>query len=325
MLKIKLLDIKKTTKKKKTHIYNQYIKFAKSHNLFLNQYENEEVFFKSLKGEAYCAWEGEICIGFFHVVKSNDWGNNPQNSVNILVDREYSNKELEKNIVLFLKEINKSEIQLAVTTYNKQYTKLLLNLNGKIQMNFNKYALDKNRINVEMLDKWIVEIEKNNPDLSLIFRKKVPSEYLEEYCDLFMETSADMTDTKEEGFIMYNLTPKVQRELNNRKVTGSEHWAVFVINKDNKMIGMSNVSVGGKFPRQFMIGIKKNYRGRKIGKWMYAALYKKIILESEFEKLHLEHHEENIPAIGLSLKTGYEFCYNQMKIIYDKESIKHEQ
>jgi ribosomal protein S18 acetylase RimI-like enzyme len=78
---------------------------------------------------------------------------------------------------------------------------------------------------------------------------------------------------------------------------------IHAFNSSNEMIAKSNVSVNNndpRFPYQFMIGVKRSYRGRTLVKWLYASMYKKLFENVAFEKALVSHHPENKPAINIS-------------------------
>lgn len=82
---------------------------------------------------------------------------------------------------------------------------------------------------------------------------------------------------------------------------------------------------GSRFPYQFMIGVKRSYRGRSLGKWLYASMYKRLFENVDFEKVLVCHHPDNIPAINISNWIGYKFNYLEtIHVLYKQPFAKNE-
>jgi len=78
------------------------------------------------------------------------------------------------------------------------------------------------------------------------------------------------------------------------------------------MVGKTNVSVNNndlRFPYQFMIGVSRPCGGRSLCKWLYAAMYKKLWKDGDFEKILVLHHPENKPIIDITEWIGYKLNY----------------
>lgn len=101
----------------------------------------------------------------------------------------------------------------------------------------------------------------------------------------------------EPAFIKYPLTVEKQRQNNeSNQLTQTIHHSCIILNEEGKMVGMSNVRVGQndpRFPYQFMIGVKRAYRGKHLGKWMYAEMYKRLYDTVPFEQVLVCHHPLN--------------------------------
>jgi ribosomal protein S18 acetylase RimI-like enzyme len=173
-----------------------------------------------------------------------------------------------------------------------------------------------------MLDKSIKEYGARNSNLSIRYTDFIYEEYIQQYCDLFMETMEDMTDVQEEGYVPYVITPEKQRGINDSfKKRNITHNCYMIFNSNNEMVAKSNVSVNNKdprFPYQFMIGVKRAYRGRSLGKWLYASMYKRLYENVDFERVLVCHHPENKPAINVSQWVGYRFNYLETENILYK-------
>jgi ribosomal protein S18 acetylase RimI-like enzyme len=203
--------------------------------------------------------------------------------------------------------------ELAIVTYNNELEYLIKKYTSKVNLRGNYYTLKKEDIDMDMLNESIKKYDVENNDLFIKYTDIISDEYIEQYCDLFMETMEDMTDTSEDGYIGYIITPEKQRHINDsNKKRNITHNCYMIFNSSNEMIAKSNLSVNNndpRFPYQFMIGVKRSYRGRNLGKWLYASMYKRLFENAAFERALVCHHPENKPAINISEWIGYKFNY----------------
>nr|WP_142415599.1 GNAT family N-acetyltransferase [Hathewaya massiliensis] len=58
-----------------------------------------------------------------------------------------------------------------------------------------------------------------------------------------------------------------------------------------------------------MIGVESSYRGRSLGKWLYASMYKRLLETVDFDRVLVCHHPTNKHAINISEWIGYKFNY----------------
>lgn len=294
---------------KATHKYNQLERFRDMEeykNLYLLNFNNEDAELFILKNSQ------EVC-GILSFVKTFDWGGNLQYKLTISLSDSAISEELIHSLNLLIQDKITKHNKIAVVTYNDELAMLIKMYRHKVNIRGNYYTLKKDDIDLEMLNNYIATCELKNKDLTIKYTDLITEEYIQQYCDLFMETSEDMTDNNEEGFVPYIITPEMQRKNNESfKARNITHNCYMIFNEENKMIAKSNVSVNNndpRFPYQFMIGVKKTYRGRHLGKWLYASMYKRLYENVNFEKVLVCHHPENIPAINVSKWVGYKFNY----------------
>ena len=203
---------------------------------------------------------------------------------------------------------------IAVITYNAELTDLLKNYTAKTQLKANVYTLDKQAIDLPMLDALATQCQAQNENLTLTYVNGLPDQYLDQWCSLFAETGTDMADEREEAYVPYIITPEVQRKNQAKWATTNLAHHCCMIFDGEQMVAITNVSVNNndpRFPYQFMVGVKADYRGRGLGKWLYAAMYQKLAQAVDFETLHVKHHPENTAAIAVSEWAGYQLGYQE--------------
>ena len=287
---------------------------------FLDRFKNTDEYrtlflstFIGMNNELFVLKKDSLVCGFLIFTKSADWNGNEQYKLNISLCNSTIDESMVNSISQLIQDKLYKHGQLALVTYNDELEELIKEYNNKINLKANYYTLKKEDININLLDKSIKEYEIENKDLYIKFTDIISENYINQYCDLFMETMEDMTDVKENGYTKYIITPEKQRQINDsNKKRNITHYCYMIFNSSNKMIAKSNISINNndyRFPYQFMIGVKRPYRGRNLGKWLYASMYKKLLETVNFESVFVCHHPENKPAINVSKWIGYKFNY----------------
>ena len=203
--------------------------------------------------------------------------------------------------------------QIAITMYGNELDELVKGLSAKVQLKGNNYILAKTDIDMAMLKETAAALQAKNNDLRMVYTDVLPEEHIEPYCNLFNELQESMPDVAEEGFVQYVESPeKVRGRIKSNAQHNRTHHCYMIFNANNEMIAQSNVAVNNndpRFPYQFLIGVTGRYRGRGLGKWLYAAMYQKLSAEVDFEKVHIVHHPTNKHIIAISEWVGYKFVF----------------
>ncbi len=275
-------------------------------NLFLSSFAN-------IDNQLLLIEKDSIACGILTLTKTFDWNGNEHHKLTISL----CDLVIDETLVSFIGEVIKNKLnkynELSVVTYNNELHQTIEKYTHKVALRGNYYTLNKSEIDVSMLSKYIAEQEIKNSDLSIRFTDIISEDLIEDYCNLFMETMEDMTDVKEDGYVQFIITPEKQRQINeSNKKRNLSHFCYMIFNSNNDLVAKSNVSVNNsvpRFPYQFMIGVKRPYRGRNLGKWLYASMYKRLFETINFEKALVCHHPDNAPAINVSKWIGYKFNY----------------
>lgn len=275
-------------------------------NLFLSSFAN-------IDNQLLLIEKDSIACGILTLTKSFDWNGNEHHKLTISL----CDLVIDETLVSFIGEVIKNKLnkynELSVVTYNNELQQTIEKYTHKVALRGNYYTLNKSEIDVSTLSKYIAEQEIKNSDLSIRFTDIISEDLIEDYCNLFMETMEDMTDVKEDGYVQFIITPEKQRQINeSNKKRNLSHFCYMIFNSNNELVAKSNVSVNNsdpRFPYQFMIGVKRPYRGRNLGKWLYASMYKRLFETINFEKALVCHHPDNAPAINVSKWIGYKFNY----------------
>jgi RimJ/RimL family protein N-acetyltransferase len=319
MYKIYKIDPNNLTTNETENLYLINKNIVKRYNLlprFKDVDTYKELFlsvFIGLDNELFVLEKDSLICGILNCTRSADWSGKEQYKLSISLSESIIDEAMFKFINKLIQDKLDQHGELAVVTYNNELEALIKQYTTKVNLRGNYYTLKKEDINIDMLNKSIKEYEAKNNDLSIKYTDIISEEYIKQYCDLFMETAADMTDASEDGYVEYIINPEKQRRINDsfKKANGT-HNCYMIFNSSNEMIAKSNVSVNNndpRFPYQFMIGVKRSYRGRNLGKWLYASMYKRLFENVDFDRVLVCHHPENKPAINVSKWVGYKFNY----------------
>jgi len=295
-----IINQNNNNKYKFLNVYNDLDKFK---NQFLSNFDNDNKELFLLKNDTL------IC-GIISFIKTIDFNGKPENQLKILID-ENMNEDLISTINSFIESKLNEHGEILLQTYNDELNELINKYYYKIKFKSNCYTLDRGDINVDMLTTWIDIFETKNKDLKIKYTTLISEEYIQEYCDLFTETMRDMPDNNEEAYESPIITQEKQRKINNNfRNNNMTHNCYMLFNSENQMIAKSNLRVtntDARFPYQFMVGVKRDYRNRGIGKYLYACMYKKLYENVQFQKVLVKHHPDNISAIKVSQSIGYKF------------------
>lgn len=305
-------------------LYSAHSHMVKKYG-FLNRIRNadeyKDNFLSEFDGEGcqlFVLKENGIICGILTFEKGTDWGGNEQYELGIKLCSKEINPELTDCLRHFIHKKLGLHDFIAISVYG-ELDELINEFSAKIQLTGNTYTLDKADINVDTLEETAETIQAKNPGLRIQFMDIVPEEHIEQYCNLFNELMDDMPDVAEARFVQYIETPENQVRRNQAIADGNAMIYRYVIfDESNRMIAQSNVNVGKadtKFPYQFLIGVTKQYRGKNLGKWLYAAMYQKLFNDVDFEKSHVAHHPTNKHAIAISEWVGYKFAYPETTYI----------
>lgn len=285
-------------------------------NRFKDMDSYKKLFLSTLDGinnELFILDRDSSIYGILLCTRTADWNGNQQYRLAVSLCNSVIDNEVMESIDQLVQNLLNEHGELKLVTYNNELDKLVKRYTSKVALRANNYTLKKEDIDINMLNDAISIFEAKNKDLTIKYTDTISEEYINQYCDLFTETMEDMTDTSEDGYVQYVITPEKQRQLNDsNKERNITHNCYMIFNSLNEMVAKSNVSVNNndpRFPYQFMIGVKRAYRGRSLGKWLYASMYKRLFENVDFEKTLVCHHPENMPAISISEWIGYKFNY----------------
>jgi len=254
-----------------------------------------------------------------------DEDKNSKLMLNILIEENGFSRNFLETVLSFIAEKIKGEYSLKITinctiddelrSYFKLTTDLVVDV----------CVLKRENLNISQLNAWKVEAEKLNPELEMRFYNELPDELCDEYADLFTELLNDMpiVENKPAWKITGEETRAKEQDLAKNGVT---IYRLLLFTKDNQMIAKCNVRFlksSFEYPYQFMTGVKKEYRGRMIGKWFKAIMYPKIFADfPEVKGIVSEMIPHNHYIQNINKQVGYQKIGCGGEYLLSKEDYK---
>ncbi len=175
-----------------------------------------------------------------------------------------------------------------------------------------------------VINGWLLEGQNKFSHLKLKFYDELPENLIDEYANVITSLLNDMPYNKElREFKFRPETLRSRQRLAKDNNRCTYRYAVF--NEANQLVAMTNVMVNknnSKVMHQVMTGALLPYRGIGIGKWLKAAMYKKLTSDfPELEVIETDANPANKASIKLSEKMGFVKVGNLKKLIVRKEII----
>ena len=153
-------------------------------------------------------------------------------------------------------------------------------IGAKIAQRHEENKLTFSELDWGMIDQWIKEAEQLNPKTRLeTIIGPIPDKYIDEFLKSYDETAklqpkddlemGDFTITKEE----------FRKMEQSDKIGGIVPLTIFTIEENGEVSGLTQLRrVPGKekLLSQNLTGVPIKYRGRKLGKWVKAAMVKMV-------------------------------------------------
>ncbi|MHA2028072.1 MAG: GNAT family N-acetyltransferase [Candidatus Kariarchaeaceae archaeon] len=228
----------------------------------------------------------------------------------IIVDKDYQRRgigrELINVIIPKLKEYNRTIIQ-AWNEYDsgKAFAR---SLGGMLAYKNYENRLKFSEIDWEKMKRWVDEGKERAPGIRIRTFEDVPKEIIEEYVHIFTETAnqAPLEDLEGKDVV----TPESRRFQEDReRYTGTKWITKISIETDNKISGLTEILYNPKESYviyQELTGVKKEYRGRGLGKMLKAEML--FLIREQFP--HIDHLRtgnamSNAPMLAINKGMGY--------------------
>jgi hypothetical protein len=251
------------------------ISWQTTRDRILSVYESEKGFRRAfvMKDNKFVGWTG---------LNGRNIGT-PRQTAFFIFDllEEYSESTLERTIVAqidrWLDHFGLSESYCVVNDAHRE--KVTRSWGAQILSRLDEYVLERESARPEVIDDWLRAIPENHPDLRLEFHQMLPDEYVKPFAELLKETLRDMPE-EAGGSIPFHDTVKDENEEEAlRQQNGRTLYKYLLFNAQDVMVAMTLLDIDLKNPDnafQLMTGVTGDYRGRGLGKWLKASMFRKL-------------------------------------------------
>ena len=219
---------------------------------------------------------------------------------------EYRNKGVAKELMNYIYEHAKSKNKYVIisNTNEKSSTDFIKHVGGIVaQTKIESRAYLKN-IDWNMINEWIENGEKKNPNSKIEFFETVPDSLMSTYLTMFNET---MNQIPKDEFAMEELT------LDKKAIRDHEMGNTSLIalcmepNGDiSSLTELTHSPTKKQSVRQGFTSTVDKYRGRGLGKWVKAIMLRKA--KNEFDGVeYISTHNvtSNAPMLHINNKIGF--------------------
>ena len=271
---------------------------------------------------------GQMMCGVFRETSASYEGNRHIMQFDTILLSEYRRKgigtNMLKRILAFVQERDKLVL---ITSSEEEDGKAFLNAIGaQIAQTGAENRLKLDDVDWEMVNEWMIQGPKRSPgtDMKLFF--SIPDDIIDEYAKVFTETmnQQPLGDLDINDIIF---TPELIREDEKRQTSlGRTKLTYLTIEDDGKISGLTEMlcrSDRKTMVTQLLTGVKQEYRGRGLGKWMKAAMLLKTKEDyPEAKIITTDNATENKPMISINDRLGFKLHKESISAQIKREDLE---
>ncbi|NPD89737.1 MAG: hypothetical protein HGN29_13580 [Asgard group archaeon] len=203
------------------------------------------------------------------------------------------------------------ERTLLATDTNYQTGKAFLQaLSAELEIGIEN-RLQLKDVNWSMVEQWMNEGQEHSPQTSLVKLDSIPEDIIEQFSKVYTEiyNQQPWEDLDEVAIIF---TPEYFRHRLRAFTETGALWIVFLtIEGDEKISGLTEMIYGPDFRTlitQELTGVKQEYRGRGLGKWLKAEMLLKIKEDfPEVTTIRTDNATTNAAMLSINDRLGFKF------------------
>ncbi len=254
---------------------------------------------------------GQMMCGVFRETSASYEGNKHIMQFDTMLLSEYRRKgigtNMLKRILAFAQE--KDKLVLIANSEEEDGKAFLNAIGAQIAQTGAENRLKLDDIDWEMVNEWMTQGPKRSPgsDMKLFF--SIPDDIIDEYAKVFTETlnQQPMGDLDINDIIF---TPESIREDEKQQSSlGRTKLTYLTIESDGKISGLTEMlyrTDRKTMVTQLLTGVKQEYRGRGLGKWLKAAMLLKTKDDyPEAKIITTDNASENKPMISINDRLGF--------------------
>lgn len=210
-------------------------------------------------------------------------------------------------IISFAKKHNNTSFISNVS--EKDGTEFLKHIGATLALASKENRLQLDEVNWEMLRKWVKEGEELNKTTKLITCTEIPEDLIAKYAPFFTEVmnQVPLGDLEIDKMI---ITPETIRLKEKEfKELGFTHYTMITVEDNGEISGMTEmIHMPGKdtMLSQGLTGVKSSQRGRKLGKWLKAAMIEEMRKKyPQVKIITTGNADSNAPMLSINHRLGF--------------------
>ena len=228
------------------------------------------------------------------------------------VQLQYLPRELSKSLTnsviqLLIAQMDSVNLHSVLSDSSEdKIDKFFDDIEAKKENQLNYYTLSIKGVDNSLLNDWLDNQHVKTNRYHTVFSEYVPDNIINEFTEVFTELMNDVIrDNSQERF---QETPEgLRKKIESFKIRDIKLIACLLYDK-SKLIGLTFVLVrGGQVSaNQEMTGIRRDYRGQRLGQFLKAQIL--VRMRETFpqvEYLKTNCYNSNNPIIGINLRMGY--------------------
>jgi GNAT superfamily N-acetyltransferase len=230
--------------------------------------------------------------------------------INISVNKDYRRKGIAtsvfKTIVKKVEELGRKTIE--VWTSHDAGKNACKRLGGALSYQGYRNRLQYDEIDWNLMDEWIREGKTQAKGVSIEQFSDVPEKDIAEYVQLYTETANQAP--LEEVESRDQVTPQSRRHKEIKQKEYGSIWITKISRESNGTIsGLTEIFYLPEEPHrvnQELTGVKEEYRGRGLGKWLKAEML--LYIKENFPQIkYIEtgNAQSNAPMLSINHRMGY--------------------
>ena len=228
----------------------------------------------------------------------------------IILSKEYRHQGIGTKILPYLiskaREHNRTVIQGG--SNQESGHEFCLKYGGTVAITGSENRLQISDVDWNMVRDWIEDGPRRAEGVTLEQFVDVPKEDIEEYCIIYTETMNQQPFGELEG--RAKITPESRRMLEERMRKRDGIWTTLISReKDRTISGLTEVFYFPDKPtmlNQNLTGVKVEFRGRGLGKWLKAAMLEWIKEEyPQVQTIITGNATTNEPMLAINKRLGF--------------------
>ena len=167
------------------------------------------------------------------------------------------------------------------------------------------------------------EIEAGKPNLKIAALDMIPDNKLKEYVSLYLECTNDIPNDEPEKQYTDEIAKEFAEKEKKNRTDGDKRFRFVIYNELNKIVAFSIVRMykdDQKHPYQSMTGVKSEYRGNGLSKWLKSVMYQKLFKEyPDIDGITGSMLFNNVYIQKINKLFGFKIISTQIKYSIDKE------